>query len=225
MSFAKQMEASLVQTITEMLVEDDSHVQAYKDWVGRKAYWQQTGGHGSKSGYYKLRSAGKGKAPWSDSVKNKYNSPDKFHRDAHAWHDTMSNPIIGEEEITEATKFVDCDTCGRTHEDLPDDCRSFRTCEKCGDNYHMANLKNHFRKCEGIPASERETAVFAGVDEACEDYPCCGHEPGDCPDSQGRMTCVGGCGKRLSKKATSSICTKCQRKMSRHRPTWQRRNS
>lgn len=48
----------------------------------------------------------------------------------------------------------------------------------------------------------------------CEDYPCCGHEPGDCPDSKGRMTCVE-CGKQLSAKATSSICAKCLRRMSR----------
>lgn len=46
----------------------------------------------------------------------------------------------------------------------------------------------------------------------CEDYPCCGHEPGDCPDSDGRMRCVE-CGKKLSKKATSSICPKCQKRM------------
>lgn len=51
----------------------------------------------------------------------------------------------------------------------------------------------------------------------CEDFPCCGHgydrngNP-DCPDSQGRFTCVG-CGKRLSRKASSSICSKCQRRM------------
>lgn len=44
----------------------------------------------------------------------------------------------------------------------------------------------------------------------CEDYPCCGHEAGDCPDSSGRMKCVE-CGKRLAKTATSSICPKCQR--------------
>ena len=48
----------------------------------------------------------------------------------------------------------------------------------------------------------------------CEDYPCCGHESGDCPqpDSQGRprWKCVE-CGKRLSLKASSSICTSCMR--------------
>jgi len=44
----------------------------------------------------------------------------------------------------------------------------------------------------------------------CEDYPCCGHEAGDCPDASGRMTCVE-CGRRLSKKATSSICMTCER--------------
>ena len=46
----------------------------------------------------------------------------------------------------------------------------------------------------------------------CEDYPCCGHEVGDCPDSQGRMKCVN-CGKRLPKNAPSSLCERksCQR--------------
>ena len=50
---------------------------------------------------------------------------------------------------------------------------------------------------------------------ACEDYPCCGHEAGDCPtrDSKGneRWTCVC-CGKRLPLKASSSICARCQRR-------------
>ena len=46
----------------------------------------------------------------------------------------------------------------------------------------------------------------------CEDYPCCGHGPGDCPDSKGRMKCVE-CGKRQPKTATSSICPKCLRRM------------
>lgn len=47
----------------------------------------------------------------------------------------------------------------------------------------------------------------------CEDFPCCGHESGDCPDSSGRMKCVE-CGKRQPKTATSSICPKCTRRMS-----------
>ena len=44
----------------------------------------------------------------------------------------------------------------------------------------------------------------------CEDFPCCGHEAGDCPDSEGRFTCVT-CGIRLPKRATSSICNRCRR--------------
>ncbi len=48
----------------------------------------------------------------------------------------------------------------------------------------------------------------------CEDYPCCGHEPGDCPDSQGRFTCVT-CGKKLRKNAPSSICAACVRRLHR----------
>ena len=49
----------------------------------------------------------------------------------------------------------------------------------------------------------------------CEDYPCCGHEPGDCPDAQGRMKCVE-CGKRQPKAATSGICPSCRRRMASH---------
>jgi len=53
---------------------------------------------------------------------------------------------------------------------------------------------------------------------ACEDYPCCGHESGDCPriDSKGRnrWTCVE-CGKTLPLKAQSSICLPCQKKATR----------
>lgn len=53
---------------------------------------------------------------------------------------------------------------------------------------------------------------------ACEDWPCCGHERGDCPtkDKHGneRWTCVE-CGKRLPLGATSSICGKCQKRMRR----------
>ena len=52
----------------------------------------------------------------------------------------------------------------------------------------------------------------------CEDYPCCGHEAGDCPtrDARGneRWTCVE-CGKRLPLRATSSICIRCQTRMRR----------
>jgi hypothetical protein len=43
----------------------------------------------------------------------------------------------------------------------------------------------------------------------CEDFPCCGHAFGDCPDASGRMTCVE-CGRRLPRNAASSICAKCQ---------------
>jgi len=48
----------------------------------------------------------------------------------------------------------------------------------------------------------------------CEDYPCCGHGPaplgdgGGCPDSEGRFDCVL-CGRKLEKRAHSSICNGC----------------
>lgn len=49
----------------------------------------------------------------------------------------------------------------------------------------------------------------------CEDYPCCGHENGDCPriTASGRQVfrCVGGCGRELPRGATSSICKGCMR--------------
>lgn len=54
---------------------------------------------------------------------------------------------------------------------------------------------------------------------ACEDYPCCGHAPGDCPriDRKGRerWTCVE-CGRTLPLTAVSSICNRCMRKMRRY---------
>lgn len=50
----------------------------------------------------------------------------------------------------------------------------------------------------------------------CEDFPCCGHEAGDCPalraDGSEIWKCVE-CGKRLPRNAPSSICAKCQRNM------------
>jgi hypothetical protein len=65
--------------------EADEHSQAFGDWTGRKAYWQQTGGYGSKTGYYKMK--GGGKAPWSDSVKKRYKDTGEFHKAAHAFNE------------------------------------------------------------------------------------------------------------------------------------------
>ena len=52
----------------------------------------------------------------------------------------------------------------------------------------------------------------------CEDYPCCGHEPGDCPriTKSGRVIwrCVE-CGRELRADATSSICVRCMRQAQR----------
>jgi ribosomal protein S14 len=53
---------------------------------------------------------------------------------------------------------------------------------------------------------------------ACEDYPCCGHEAGDCPtvDEKGRerWTCTE-CGRRLPLNSPSSICKRCLRRLDR----------
>ena len=51
----------------------------------------------------------------------------------------------------------------------------------------------------------------------CEDFPCCGHEPGDCPDSKGRFKCVG-CGNPLPKKNPTSFCSACVRRRAWERP-------
>jgi len=46
----------------------------------------------------------------------------------------------------------------------------------------------------------------------CEDYPCCGHEPGGCPvlDEQGRscFPCAR-CGAIMPPTATSAVCRPC----------------
>ena len=52
----------------------------------------------------------------------------------------------------------------------------------------------------------------------CEDYPCCGHDSGDCPriDSTGKehWKCVE-CGKELSVHALVSICNPCMARLRR----------
>lgn len=50
----------------------------------------------------------------------------------------------------------------------------------------------------------------------CEDFPCCGHEPGCCPDydeagRQLNMVCVCVCGAKLPVDARFSICDGCMR--------------
>jgi transposase-like protein len=49
---------------------------------------------------------------------------------------------------------------------------------------------------------------------SCEDYPCCGHLPGDCPtidkDGNQRWKCAG-CDTVLEVKARSSLCGHCMR--------------
>jgi hypothetical protein len=42
----------------------------------------------------------------------------------------------------------------------------------------------------------------------CEDYPCCGHEAGGCPDPDGRFKCAR-CGGPLPRRATSAVCARC----------------
>jgi len=98
------MKTTLPETIQELIAEENlleagDHAQAYKDWIGGRAYWQQTGGYGSKSGYYKLKPVdseghpynGKGTtAPWNKSVKKEHGGDvSTFHKAAHAWLDSQ----------------------------------------------------------------------------------------------------------------------------------------
>lgn len=52
----------------------------------------------------------------------------------------------------------------------------------------------------------------------CEDWPCCGHEAGDCPriDADGNeiWKCAS-CSKELPKHYHSSLCDRCLRKVER----------
>lgn len=63
----------------------------------------------------------------------------------------------------------------------------------------------------------RETLDRIG-EGRCEDYPCCGHEPGDCPDrdKHGNETyrCAG-CHGKLPPHSQSSLCPKCLQKVHR----------
>lgn len=64
--------------------------------------------------------------------------------------------------------WVDCGCCGRTHQDLPDDCRAFRTCDKCGDCYHGGRIGDHVKACNGVALSAQPGAVFTYDDDASE---------------------------------------------------------
>lgn len=61
---------------------------------------------------------------------------------------------------------------------------------------------------------------------ACEDYPCCGHETGDCPvideDGSRRWKCAG-CDTILKVRARSSLCNHCVNVLHEHdyEPDWQ----
>ena len=48
----------------------------------------------------------------------------------------------------------------------------------------------------------------------CEDYPCCGHEDGGCPNTDGTFNCCE-CGGKLKKNASSALCDKCTRRLHR----------
>jgi hypothetical protein len=50
----------------------------------------------------------------------------------------------------------------------------------------------------------------------CEDYPCCGHEDGGCPNTDGSFNCAS-CGRKLPKNSPSAICVKCHK---RHERGW-----
>jgi len=51
----------------------------------------------------------------------------------------------------------------------------------------------------------------------CEDYPCCGHEDGECPsrDRRGNLVYRCTCGARLPRDSRSSLCPGCLRRYAR----------
>jgi DNA-directed RNA polymerase subunit RPC12/RpoP len=53
---------------------------------------------------------------------------------------------------------------------------------------------------------------------ACEDYPCCGHEPGGCPTKNEKGQYVyrcAECGARLPVNSPSAVCVRCHRRWER----------
>ena len=48
----------------------------------------------------------------------------------------------------------------------------------------------------------------------CEDWPCCGHEAGGCPNEDGTANCCR-CGGRLPERSRSSMCDHCHRTLRR----------
>jgi hypothetical protein len=48
----------------------------------------------------------------------------------------------------------------------------------------------------------------------CEDFPCCGHEIGGCPDENGAFACAS-CGSKLPKGNRSAVCNACHAQQAR----------
>ena len=88
----------------------------------------------------------------------------------------------------------------------------------------LSELKVLREKIDKIAISKRNYGLSQGgveptvFESRCEDYPCCGHEDGDCPDrdEHGNETwkCAK-CGARLPKGARSSLCNSCISRMNR----------
>lgn len=52
------------------------------------------------------------------------------------------------------------------------------------------------------------------TESRCEDYPCCGHEQGGCPDEDGAFGCAS-CGSKMPKGNRSAICNSCHKRHAR----------
>jgi len=81
----------------------------------------------------------------------------------------------------------------------------------------LEELKSLREKIDNIAIAKRNYGNSQGGVEPniyegrCEDYPCCGHEDGGCPNADGSFNCAS-CGTKLSKNATSSVCQKCMQR-------------
>lgn len=67
-----------------------------------------------------------------------------------------------------------------------------------------------------IKTRQQKKGVWEG---RCEDYPCCGHEDGGCPDidpqSGEEIFSCAGCGVKLPPRSPSSLCRRCLAQMRR----------
>ena len=112
-------------------------------------------------------------------------------------------------KVTEGLEIL-CGWCGKGLGNSTDGGQSHGICQSC-----KANVLAGKETPEMEAYRKAKTAHLHKPPQnegRCEDYPCCGHEVGGCPDrdKQGNETyrCAS-CGRRLPPMSPSSLCSKC----------------